>query len=89
MRGTALTHWETRLTGWSSKEEDVELMRFEVTVSSHDLLRQGVCEAESRFVAVMAEDYGDGQVMAAQMVYAREAMAGTKFDMVTGCYPYI
>lgn len=63
-------------------------MLFQIAVSSHELLRQGICEAEYRYVAVLADSYGDGQVAAAQMVYAREAMAGTEFDMVTGCYPY-
>ena len=63
-------------------------MNFEVTVSSHDLLRIGISEAESRFVAVLAADYGEGQALAAQMVMAREAMAGSKFDMVTGAHPY-
>lgn len=67
----------------------MELMNFEITVSSHDLLKLGVCEAESRYVAVMAESYGEGQVLAAQMVYAREAMAKSGFDMVTGAYPYL
>ena len=65
-----------------------ELMRFEVTVSSHDLLRQGISEAESRFVAILDDNFGEAQATAAAMVLAREAMAGSPFDMVTGAYPY-
>lgn len=65
-----------------------ELMNFEVTVSSHDLLRIGISEAESRFVAVMADSYGEGMALAAQMVMAREALAGSPYDMVTGAHPY-
>ena len=66
----------------------MELMTFQVAVSSHDLLQRGICEAEYRYVAVMSDDYYDASLAAVQMVYAREAMAGSKFDMVTGCYPY-
>lgn len=65
-----------------------EAMNFEVTVSSHDLLRRGICEAESRFVVVLAESYGEGMALAAQMVMAREAMAKSPYDMVTRAVPY-
>lgn len=67
----------------------MELMKFEVTVSSHDLLRNGISEAESRFVAILDDNYGEAMATAAAMVLAREAMAGSPFDMVTGAYPYL
>jgi len=66
----------------------MELMNFEVTVSSHDLLREGKSEVESRFVVILDDNYGEAMATAAAMVLAREAMAGSKFDMVTGAYPY-
>lgn len=68
-----------------------EQMKFEVTVTSHDLLRRGVCEAESRFVCVAAEDtatgYFEARELAAQFVLAMEAIYGTGMDMVTNAYP--
>lgn len=66
----------------------MEIMCFEVTVSSHDLLRNGISEAESRFVSILDDNYGEAMATAAAMVLAREAMAGSPYDMVTGAYPY-
>lgn len=57
-------------------------------MSSHDLLRNGISEAESRFVAIWDDNYGEAMATAAAMVLAREAMAGSPYDMVTGAYPY-
>lgn len=64
-----------------------EEMRFEVMVTSHDLLRRGICEAESRFVVIYSDDYHGARELAAQFVLAMEAMYRTGMDMVTNAYP--
>ncbi len=65
----------------------MERMKFEVTVTSHDLLRRGICEAQSRYVVIYSDDYTEARELAAQFVLAMEAMYRTGLDMVTNAYP--
>lgn len=58
-------------------------------MSSHDLLQEGVTDAESTCVVVLAEDYTDGALAAAQFVHCLYAMRKSHLDMVTGTYPLL
>ncbi len=67
----------------------MEQMRFDVTVTSHDLLKLGITEHRFRRVTVVAETYTAGRELAAQFVLALEAIRRTGLDMVTNAYPVI
>jgi hypothetical protein len=67
----------------------MEIMRFEVTVSSHDLLRMGQTEPARMWVVTASDNYNDAQLEAAQFAHTLLAMYGSGYDMVTGVYPYV
>lgn len=67
----------------------MEVMTFEVTVSSHDLLRQHQTEPASLFIAVASDSYNDAFLEAAQFVYELLVYYRSTYDMVTGVYPYM
>jgi hypothetical protein len=60
---------------------------FRVTVTSHDLLKEGVTEAASMLVAVAGRSYADRQTTAAQFVYALLVLYRSRYDMVVSATP--
>ena len=63
--------------------EDMEYQKYEVTATSHDLLKRGITEAETVYVGVMADTYAEGATLAAQVVACT-----SPYGYVTGVYPY-
>jgi hypothetical protein len=67
----------------------VEVMRFEVTVSSHDLLREGETEPARLWIVTASDSYNDAQLEAAQFAHELLTHYRSTYDMVTGVYPYV
>lgn len=67
----------------------MQIMKFDVMFSSHDMLKMGITDADRVRVVVAADSFFDGQIMAAQFAMTLQTMRGRPANMPTATLPII